>query len=198
MYRKFFKNEGMYKKFFQDEGMYWKLFQNEGMYWKFVHYEEMYWNLIQNEEMYWNCIKMKESITNSSKIKKLYSKMFQIAKKYWKLFETENTRTVTEHGQLATRPMLMSEFEETLQNKCFIIKQMKKQQKLNFHDTPKHEATKSSNSGHRKKNQLSVLSLRNLTGPLMRARDNIDIIGVVGPIRDMFFYWSYQSHRSQH
>ena len=79
--------------------------------------------------------------------------------------------------------MIMSKFGKTLQNTCFTIKQMKKQQKLNFHDNPKHEATKSSNSGPRKKllfltfcpvdlSPSYVKPLRNLTVPLMRARDN--------------------------
>ena len=46
----------------------------------------MYQKLFQNKGMYW--------------------KLFQNEGIYWKLFDTENSRTVTEHGQLATRPML--------------------------------------------------------------------------------------------
>ena len=47
--------------------------------------------------------------------------------------------------------MIMSKFGEILQNTYFTISQMKQQEKLNFHDNPKHEAMKSSNSGPRKK-----------------------------------------------
>ena len=134
--------------------MNWKSFQNEGMYWKFFQNEGMYWKLFQNEGMYWNCPKMKECIRTSSKIKDCIrncSKMKEFIGNCSTRYHSYDNGTRPTCYTSYVKPMIMSKFGKTLQNTCFTIKQMKKQQKLNFHDNPKHEATKSSNSGPRKK-----------------------------------------------
>ena len=65
------------------------------------------------------------------------------------------------------KPMIMSNFGETLLTTCFTIKRMKKQQKLNFHDNPKHEATNSSNSGPRKKMFVLTRCSVNIFHPML-------------------------------
>ena len=105
---------------------------------------------------------------------------------YWKLFDTENTRTVTEHGQLATRTYDNVEFWGNLAKYKFLNKpnvkttktQLPRQPKIWGNEIIKFKSSKKSvffDSVSCRDFPSYVKPLRNLTVPLMRARDNINI-----------------------